>query len=150
MKITGKAHVSGLNGEIAYTGVASPSDQLLSSAGFSKDCELKEPLIHPGTGERIGGAYARENISGDIEFIPVADATGNPLANAKAALDLPDLPFKVTLSGFDHADLNGDYMCEGPCQITFAAGGGPARVRLPLVRYTASGSDATTLTTVIS
>jgi hypothetical protein len=150
MKITGKAHVSGLNGEIAYTGVASPSDQLLSSAGFTKDCEFKEPLIHPGTGERLGGAYAREHIAGDIEFIPVADATANTLANAKLALDLPDIPFKVTLSGFDHTDLNGDYMCEGPCGITFAPEGGKCRVRMPLVKYTASGSEATTLTTVIS
>lgn len=150
MKLTGKAHVSGLNGEIAYTGVAAPSDQLLSSAGFTKDCEFKEPLNHPGTGERLGGAYAREHIAGDIEFIPVATAAGNTIANARLALDLPDLPFAVTLIDFDHADLNGVYMCEGPCQITFAPEGGKARVRMPLIKYTAAGSDAAILTTVIA
>lgn len=149
MKITGKAHVFGLRGEVAYTGVASPSDQLLASARFSKDCEVKERLLNPDTGEPIGGAYARENISGDIEFIPVADATGNTITNAKLALDMPDLPFKVTLSSFDHADINGDYICEGPMDITFAPDG-KARVTMRLVRFTASGSDATTLTTVAS
>jgi hypothetical protein len=150
MNLTGIAHVSGLNGEIAYTGVAAPSDQLLASAGFTKDCEFKEALNHPGTGERIGGAYAREHIAGDIEFIPVATAAGNTIANAKLALKMPTLPFLVTLSGFDHADLNGEYMCEGPVGITFAPEGGKARVRLPLIRYTAAGSTAAILTTVIA
>lgn len=150
MKITGRATVYGISGAIAYTGVASPSAQLLASVGFGKDTEFKDALIHPDTGERIGGAYARENIAGDIEFIPVAVTGGsNTIANARLALKMPDLPFKVTLSAFEHADLNGDYMCEGPMRIDLAAGT-RARVTMRIVKYTAAGSDATTLTTVIA
>ena len=149
MKITGKAHVKGLRGDIAYTGVATPSNQLLQSVGFTKDMEQKDRLLDPDTSEPIGGGYSREHISGDIEFIPVADAAGNTIANARLALELPDLPFVVTLSGFDHADLNGTYMCEGPIGVRFAAGE-IARVTMKLIRYTANGSDATTLTTVAS
>jgi hypothetical protein len=148
-KITGKARVHGLRGNIAYTGVATPSNQLLQSAGFTKDAGYKDRLLNPDTGEPIGGAYAQENIAGDIEFIPVADAGGNTLANARAALALPALPFLVTLSGFDHASLNGSYMCEGPIRTQFTPNDN-CRVTLPLVKFLATGSDAATLTTVVS
>lgn len=148
-KLTGKARVHGLNGDIAYDGVATPSDALLQSAGFGKDAAFKDELDHPSTGERIGGAYAKENIAGDIEFIPVADATGNTIANARLGLHMPDIPFKVTLSSFDHNHLNGDYMCDGGLRIQLGANGN-CRITMPIIRYTAAGSDATTLTTVIS
>lgn len=153
--ITGRAHVHGLRGAITYTGIATNAAGLLQSAAFAKSARVQDSLYDPDSTEEIGKARGGIRIAGEIDFIPVADAAGNTISNAKLALKMPDPPFMVTLTSFDHADLNEKYICDGPVRVAFTPDG-KARVTMPIYRNTAGdnstthASSSTVLTTAAS
>ena len=142
MTQTGRAAVYGLNGAVAYSGVASPSAQLLQSAELSDEFDKAE--LKDSTGEIIGLARTNHRRTFTIDFIPVAvpgvgNAT-NTLASARGALKVPAPLAQVITSGFDHEDYNGNWVYNGGGKIRFS-GEGYCKMTLPLIQF---DSDITT------
>ena len=147
--LKGKAAVFGLNGDLAYTGVATPSNQLLSGAEVTHNY-AKAELVDPATNEVVGEALSREVLEVSIDFTPVADPAGNTLTNARAALKLPAMNAVVALTAFDDSDYNHTFNYVGGGRISFSPDG-YCKMTLPLRRYVAGGDTlVTALATTVS
>ena len=134
MTLTGRAAVFGVNGAIAYTGVAAPSAQVLQSAELTDNFDLAE--LKSQVGEIIGLAKTNHRREFKIDFVPSSDGTSgnNTLANARLSLKLPTPLSQVVTSGFDHADYNGNWTYIGGGTIS-VSGEGYCKMTLPLRQY---------------
>lgn len=144
MAVTGRATIyGGTSGTITHTGAAIN----VSVASYSDSDEAQVTENKDANGELIGFHTMDKRRRCTIEFYPNA-AT---LADAKAALKWPEIPSKVTLSGFldtspASLDIDGDWIYTGGASRTLSEG--QARYTLPLFKAKTSSYTATQLVAV--
>lgn len=130
MPVTGRATIyGGTTGTITHTGAAIN----VSVASYSDSDEAQVTENTDGVGE-LNGFYTKDKRRRcTIEFYPNA-AT---IADAKAALKYPEIPSKVTLSGFldtspASLDIDGDWIYSGGASRVLS--GEQARYTIPLFK----------------
>lgn len=141
MTLTGKASIAGINGTVAWTGVASlaAGNHLLQSAKMQDQFDLNE--LRDQVGEPAGLAKTNHRQEITIDFVPVAVSGTNTIANAKVGLQLPPPLAQVTLASFDEPagatgfnTINGVWAYVGGGEIGLT-NEGYAKMTLPLRRY---------------
>lgn len=144
----GTAGVPHTYGTISWSGLSATCELLITSMEVTHDHAIKQDLINPTTGEVIGAANGREMYSCRVSALAVSKTT-HTVANAAAALVSPGARVKVTIASDRNSEANGEWIYDGGYTASETSDGF-ATVSLNLVRYTATGSDATTLTTAVS
>lgn len=150
----GTAGVSGAYATLSWTGLDTNCQVLVTSIEVTHDYGIKNDLIQPNTGEVIGNASGREMFSARVSGIAVSKTT-HSVTNAAKAMIAPASRCKVTITNSRNTDVSSgtpatglDWIYDGGFTVS-ETGDGFATVSMNLVRYTATGSDATTLTTAV-
>lgn len=133
-QLTGKATVYGVKGTLTFTGLASTAAQIMQSAESTEEADITE--LRDGENQLKGLVVTNRRDTITIEFFPTTTATPGTVADAKGALELPEIPATVTLAGFDEAesnDLNGSWVYLGGGKRAYSAE--IVRMTLPLTRF---------------
>ena len=137
----GKAIVCGGAGTMAYTGMATTSNEPQSVEYTEKyaqhDAKTKQ-------GETIGKYFFDKQEELTIDFYPCADAGGSAIATAEAAIVLPAVGSKVTIAAMKGSVLNDTtWIYEGGGKIS-EGNDHEVKMTLPLKQYSTDISTATT------
>ena len=139
--IIGKAIVWGISGTMAYTGMATTSNEP-QSVEYTE--EYQKHLSKTKLGETIGAYYFDKQESLTIDFYPCADAGSNAIATAEAAVVLPAVGSKVTIASMKGSVLNDTtWIYEGGGKIS-EGNDHEVKMTLPLRQYSTDISTATT------
>jgi hypothetical protein len=142
----GYATIHGLDGTLAYTGLA-VTDNLLESLSYQDLCKEMETL--DGKGEVVGLKLWQKKKTCTIKFYPGEDALAGAVAAAKLNAVLPAIGSKVTLAAFPPVVATAESIINSAKWI-YAGGGsydftreGDLVLTLPLRRY---ATDLSTVT----
>lgn len=123
--ITGTAAIYGLDGTLAWSGVAS-TDNSAQSAVLKDSCDKSE--LKSGAGNVIGKRYYNRRHSIDVEVVPVS----------KAKATLPAMGAIVTLASFGIGGgslFDGSWNYDGEGTIEPGQGETPLKIKMTLVRF---------------
>ncbi len=123
--IIGTAAIYGLDGTLAWSGVAT-TDNEAQSASLQDSCDKAE--LKDGTGATIGKRYYNRRHTLTVEVVPLS----------KAKATLPALGALVTLAGFGIGGASlydGNWNYDGEGSIEPGQGEVPLKLKMTLVRY---------------
>lgn len=104
--LVGKAAIYGIDGQVQYTGVATTRTQL---AAVSLTAEANVAFMQGTNSDTIGAAASNQRETLSIDFTPTAAPGDQTYAGGQSAMKKPDNLAIVSLSGFGHADFDGDW-----------------------------------------
>jgi hypothetical protein len=129
--LVGKAAIYGIDGKLAYSGVASTKTQL---GGVSLSAEANVGFLQGTNADTIGAAASNQRETLSIDFVPTAAPGDQTYAGGVAALQKPANLAIVTLSEFGHLDFDGDWNFGGSWTVGFTPEG-YVRATMNLLRF---------------
>jgi hypothetical protein len=136
----GKAIVWGIAGTVAYTGMATTSNEPQSVEYTEK---YAEHAAKTKLGETIGLYLFDKQEELTIDFYPCADAGAAAIATAEAAIVLPAPGAKVTIAAMKGSVINDTtWIYKGGGKIS-EGNDHEVKMTLPLIQYSTDISTAT-------
>lgn len=129
--LTGRAAIFGIDGTLAYTGVATTRAQI-ASIGVTHEENMA--FIQASNGDTIGAASSNQRQSIQIEFTPTAAPGDQTYTGAITAMVKPTPLAVVALSGFGNSELDGNWNFGGNWSSNLTADG-YVRCSMNLLRF---------------
>ena len=130
MLVSGTAVVTGTNGTIVFSGVATYTSLTQS---ISATHEAEKALVKDADGNDTTVVCCNEGYKATIHLVPADNTVANSVANAVAQAVAPPLASRVTLAGFVLPWLNGDtWVYLGGATFDLDNNSNPVRVNLPI------------------
>lgn len=126
--VTGTAVVTGADGSVVYTGLATYTSL---NQSFSVTHDLDRAFVKDRYGNDCTVVSSNEGDKLMIHLIPADTSGGNSLASAKGQVVRPPPNARVTLSSFPISAINGNYVYLGGYTIDLDNTNQPIRVNLP-------------------
>jgi hypothetical protein len=133
----GKASVFSTSGSVLAYGSVVGGDRVNQTVTAGNNAETK--MLFSQANEPITIASFQANKTIAIDFVPIGN-TVNTISTSMEYLALPNIVGGVELSQMSDAYFNGSYLYLGGGQARFTLGD-YALVSLPLIAYTAAGSE---------
>lgn len=132
----GQVTVRGLDGTVAFTGMATTNNKLIAR-GFQKLTDENE--AKDGDGAVFSKAYLNRRLKMTIDIIPF-DAATNTLAAAKAKVLLLDNGAKVTIASSSITLFDGDWHLTGTPSIREGNDGSSLIISMEIEQFTENGT----------
>lgn len=133
----GQVTVRGIDGTVAFTGMATTNNKLIARS-FQKLTDENE--AKDGDGAVFSKAYLNRRRKMTIDIIPF-DAASNTLAAAKAKVLLLDNGTKVTIASSSIALFDGDWHLTGTPTIREANDGTSLIISMEIEQFTENGAS---------
>jgi len=136
MLVSGTAVVTGTNGTIVFTGIATYTSLTQS---ISATHEAEKALVKDQDGNDTTVVCCNEGYKITIQLVPADNTVANAVANAVDQAIAPPLCARVTLAGFVLPFLNDTkWVYLGGCTFDLDNNSNPVRVNLPIEKRVAN------------
>lgn len=134
----GRVYVHGLDGTLAYTGLATTQNEL-KTLNYRDEVSRKDTLDKKG--ETVGVRLYNPNPKISVTFFPCQPMGAGSIANSKLRVVLPARGAKITLAGFPPNTATAEDLINSTAWIYFSGGEveftdeGEAKITLPLEKF---------------